>query len=327
MLKSEVIKSLLGQKNINGSLLASRLGVSRNAVWKVIQELRSEGFEISSKPNRGYSLESHPDIISAELIDAYIKLQPWNLLVFDSLDSTNNEAKRLADGGLKDRSVLLSDEQTGGKGRLGRSFVSKKGLGLYMSVFLRPSAAAGELTPVTSLAAIAVKRALLKTAGVTAGIKWPNDIILNGKKLCGILTELSVEGESGSVQYLVIGIGVNVGYGSEDFPQEIRHMCTSLKLENAPAGRAELAAAILDELSKIYTEGRFSFDHEIYLSEYIRDCITIGRDVKISGTDSLTGRAVGLDEDFGLVVELENGKRITVQSGEVSVRGLYGYAD
>lgn len=327
MLKSEVIKSLLSQKHINGSQLASKLGVSRNAIWKAIQELRSEGFEISSKTNRGYSLDSHPDIISPELIDAYILQQPWNLLVFDSLDSTNNEAKRLADSGLKDRSALLCDEQTGGKGRLGRSFVSKKGLGLYMSVFLRPSADAKDLSFVTSLAAVAVKRALLKTAGVQAQIKWPNDLILNGKKLCGILTELSVEGESGSVQYLVIGIGVNVGYRTQDFPQEIRHMCTSLKIENASVGRATLAAAILDELSTLYNDGHFVSDLEIYHSEYTQDCITLGKDVKITGATSLTGRAVGLDGKFGLIVELEDGKHITVQSGEVSVRGLYGYVD
>lgn len=327
MLKSEVIKSLLSQKNINGSQLAARLGVSRNAVWKVIQELKSEGFEISSKTNRGYSLDGHPDLISAELVNAYVRLRPWNLLVFDSLDSTNNEAKRLADSGLKDGSVLLSDEQTGGKGRLGRSFVSKKGLGLYMSLFLRPSASANDLSFVTALAAIAVKRALLKTAGVGTGIKWPNDIVLNGKKLCGILTELSVEGESGCVQYLVIGIGLNVGYDSEDFPKEIRNMCTSLKMENAAVGRAPLAAAILDEFSGIYQDGNFVFDLESCRSEYVRDCVTIGRDVKITGAATLSGTAVGLDGKFGLVVQPENGEPVTVQSGEVSVRGLYGYAE
>ena len=327
MLKSKIIKSLINSKNINGSQLAEELGVSRSAIWKVIGELRKDGFQINSRTNRGYSLESHPDLLTVELVDAYLQTQ-WDLLVFGSLDSTNNEAKRRADLGLKDRSCLISDEQTGGKGRLGRSFVSRKGLGLYMSLFLRPAALASELSFVTSLAAVAVNRSLSKVAGVSGNIKWPNDIVLNNKELCGILTELSVEGESGGVQYLVCGIGINISYQDSDFPQEIREISTSLAMEGADAARAKLAAHILDEFSKFYSGGRFITDFDELRKEYARECITLGREVKVTGSfGSNIGRAVGLDDDFGLIVELKNGEQITVRSGEVSVRGLYGYVD
>lgn len=325
MLKAKVIKYLINNKHINGSQVAQQLGVSRSAIWKVIAELRKEGFKISSRTNSGYFLESHPDLLSAALVEAYLQT-PWNLLVFDSLDSTNNEAKRRADLGLNDRSCLICDEQTGGKGRRGRSFVSKKGLGLYMSLFLRPTALASELSFVTSLAAVAVNRALTKVTGVSGMIKWPNDIVINGKKLCGILTELSVEGESGDVQYLVVGIGINVSYKASDFPREISEMCTSLAVEDATVARAQLAAQILDEFSAFYQGGRFTTNFDELRAEYARACITLGSDVMVNGpTGSHSGRAIGLDDEFGLIVELETGGQITVRSGEVSIRGLYGY--
>jgi len=324
--KSEVLSKLLEHNQINGSKLAAELGISRAAVWKSIQALRNEGFAISSKPNGGYGLESVPDILTPELIRAFQTDRSWNIIVYDSLDSTNNEAKRLSDGGLPDKTAILSNEQTGGKGRLGRSFVSKKDLGLYLTAVLKPSGPLNGISHATALAAVAVRRAVMRATRLSPKIKWTNDLVIDGKKLCGILTELSVEGESGSIQHMVIGIGINTGYAADDFPQEIRGFCTSLSMEGVSVLRSALAGAVLDELSMIYSNGRFTADMDAYRLEYERNCISIGRDISVvRGAEVRHGKAIGLDESFGLVVDFGDGFPVSISSGEVSVRGLYGY--
>ena len=329
--KSDVLKALLSRPSVSGSALSKALGISRAAVWKSVEALREDGYIISSKTNSGYSLHQAPDILSPELIAAHLSGPAWNILSFDRLDSTNSHAKRLdeaasATGGLPDLSVVLCDEQTGGKGRLGRSFVSAKGLGLYLSAVFKPVVPAAELSFATAVTAVAVRRAISRAAGLSPDIKWTNDLVVGGKKLCGILTELSVEGESGSVQHMIIGIGINVAYAADDFPPDISEFCTSLSLQHASVNRAALAAAILDELSLMYSEGRFICDLAEYREEYRKHCITIGRDVSVvRGADVRRGKAVGLDDQFGLLIDYGDGTPVSVQSGEVSVRGLYGY--
>jgi BirA family biotin operon repressor/biotin-[acetyl-CoA-carboxylase] ligase len=324
--KSEILKELLGKKHINGSDLAFRLGITRAAVWKSIRSLREEGFVISSKPNGGYSLGEVPDILLPELIRAHLEDRSWNITVHERIDSTNSEAKRLSETGLPDKSAILAAEQTGGRGRLGRSFVSKKGLGLYLTAVFKPEGSPESISVATALTAVAVRRAIARTTGLSPQIKWTNDLVLNGKKLCGILTELSVEGESGNIQYMATGIGINTAYEPEDFSREIRDFCTSLSMEGKKVARAALAAAVLDELSRIYSNGRFTADLKEYHSEYERSCVTIGREVSvIRGTEKRRGKAVGLDDSFGLIVDFGDGLPVTVTSGEVSVRGLYGY--
>ncbi len=252
---------------------------------------------------------------------------PWTIKLYDSLESTNTTAKALAEDGLKEMTAIIADEQTGGRGRLGRSFVSKKGLGLYLTAILRPNCSASEIPFVTALAAVAVRRAIIEVCNVHPQIKWTNDLLLNDRKLCGILSELSADGQTGKVKYLVIGIGVNTGYCASDFPQEIRDISTSLKMNGAPSSRAPLAAAILNQISQFYSAGNFLVDFKSYKSEYEEKCITLGRKIRVvRGTSSRTGTAVSLDQDFGLIVDFDDGTRETVSSGEVSVRGIYGYS-
>lgn len=326
LLTQDILRSLLREETVNGAVLSRQLGVSRAAVSKAVARLKAAGFEIESRTNFGYRLVRTPDLLLPELIEPLISREGWTILPFDHLESTNTHAKNLADDGAADRTVVFADEQTGGRGRSGRSFVSKKGLGLYMSILLRPEGPAENLSAVTALTAVAVRRAILRVCRADAGIKWPNDLLLHEKKLCGILTELSIEAESGRVQYMVIGIGINTGYLAGDFPEELAGFCTSLALEGLPTARPVLAAAILDELDRCYSNRRFAEPAE-YHAEYLAHCVTIGRKVRvITAVGSRTGTAIGLDSEYGLLIDFDDGAREFVRSGEVTVRGLYGYA-
>lgn len=321
MSRSEVLRELLSGP-VSGGALAERLGVSRAAIWKAVETLRGEGFEINSAPGRGYSLASVPDILAPELIHA----PGWDVKVYDTLDSTNNELKRIAEAGARDMTAALADRQTGGKGRLGRSFASPAGFGMYLSVLLKPSGPYEDLSFLSAVTAVLARRAVLRLCGLPVGIKWTNDLVLAGKKLCGILTELSFEGESGSLQYVVIGIGINTGPVPEDFPDDLRAIATSLADHGAEVKRAALAGEILRELSGIYSGGKFSIDPAHFAEEYRTNCVTLGKEVKVIRYDSEErARALDIDDNFRLLVEYNDGRREAVSTGEVSVRGLYGY--
>jgi BirA family biotin operon repressor/biotin-[acetyl-CoA-carboxylase] ligase len=209
-----------------------------------------------------------------------------------------------------------------------RSFQSPKGKGIYLTVLLRPDLPPERLLPVTALTGVAVCAAIEEVCGVRPGLKWPNDPVLGNKKVCGILTELSLEGESGRVQYLVVGIGVNVSQTAADFTPDVAKMATSLSAAlGRPVSRPALAAAMIRALDRLYGDlkaGNLSG----YLAAYRRDCVNLGKQVQLlSGEDRETVTAVGVDEDFGLVVQAADGTKKTVRSGEVSVRGLYGYVE
>ena len=230
--------------------------------------------------------------------------------------------------GAADGTVVVADCQTAGRGRMNRSFQSPRGKGVFLTVLLRPDLPVERLLPVTAMAGVAVCRAVERLCGVRQGLKWPNDPVLNGKKVCGILTEMSMEAETGRLQYLVAGIGVNVHQTEEDFTPEVAVLATSLSRElGRPVSRPALAAALIEEADRMYWALETG-DLAPYLSAYRQSCVNLGRTVQLlSGGRRETAEALDIDEDFGLVVRLPDGRTRTVRSGEVSVRGLYGYAE
>ena len=247
---------------------------------------------------------------------------------FDSIDSTNAYLKRIALDGAPDGTVAVAAEQTSGRGRRGRSFQSAAGKGVYLSILLRPDMTPQQLMPLTGLIAVAMSRAVDRVAGTHSQIKWTNDLVLNSRKLCGILTELSVEGETGELQYVVAGIGFNVSQREEDFDGEVAKIATSILRETGKlVSRAALSAAMIEELDTLYAALK-SGDTGAYLDEYRRRCVTIGREVQLLWQDTKEKvTALDVDEAFGLVVRRENGAVETIRTGEVSVRGLYGYVE
>ena len=249
-----------------------------------------------------------------------------NILYFEELGSTNTYVKELALTDAQEGTVVIADCQTAGRGRMDRSFQSPKGKGLYLTVLLRPQLPPERLAQVTALAGMAVCGAVKRVCGVRPGLKWPNDPVLNGKKVCGILTELVTDGKGGLC--LVVGIGINVAQRLEDFTPEVAEMAASLEMIlEKPVSRPALAAALLEELDRSY-EALKQGDLEEYRTCYRRDCVNLGRPVRLMGPGGQEeARAVDIDRDFGLVVRTPDGAEKTIRSGEVSVRGLYGYAE
>ncbi len=320
--KDELLR-LLRQTDayLSGEELSRRLGVTRAAVWKNMELLRAEGYTIESAPRRGYRLTGVPDSVSEAEVRAHLKgdgVFGRTIVSLPSVDSTNEEAKRQGDAGAPHGTVIVADEQTGGKGRLGRRWVSPPGSGLWFSVLLRPDVLPGEAAGVTLLSAVAVCRGIRSLTGCEAKIKWPNDVVIGTKKVCGILTELSAEMEH--IHYLIPGIGVNTG--NESFPPELADRATSLYLETGKrVSRAALLAEVLRELEALYdTYGVSSFPEE-----YRSLCVSVGRRVSLTrGGRKITGTATGIAKDGALIVMTEDGEEIAVSSGEVLVQGIYG---
>lgn len=316
---------------LSGQELSRRLGLSRAAVWKAVDALRREGYEIEARTGLGYRLAAAPDALTEPEIRSFLgetAVIGRELRCFEELDSTNNYLKIQTD--VPDGTAVTADCQTAGRGRMDRSFQSPKGQGIYLSVLLRPSLPPDRLPPVTALAGVAVCAAVERVCGVRPGLKWPNDPVLKGKKLCGILTEMSLEAETGRVQSLVLGIGINVGQGPEDFSPEVREVATSLlQALGRPVSRPQLTAALLEELDRAYA-ALLAGDLSEYLAAYRRDCVNLGKIVQLipfGGGERENARAVDIDEEFSLVVRREDGSERAVRSGEVSVRGLWGYTE
>ena len=243
----------------------------------------------------------------------------------EETDSTNLDCRRAAGAGAEEGLAVLARAQRAGRGRRGRNFQSTRDQGLYLSVLLRPKDFTPELSNLTAWVAVAVCEGVEEFCGVRPQIKWINDIILNGKKLGGILTELGLEPGTGKPDHIVVGIGLNVGHSREDFEPELRDMATSLSLELGQAPDiAGLAGAVLCALDRMYA--RFPHGKEEYLDAYRAGCVTTGKRVQvITPASREEGFALGVDDDFHLVVELDGGARRALSAGEVSVRGMYGY--
>ncbi len=327
MTKEQVLSLLEGGDYVSGQRISELLGVSRAAVWKAIQQLREEGYTIASGTNRGYCLTGRPDLLNREGVLRCLGDHPWaaHLIVLASVDSTNTYAKALAAQGAPHGTVVISDHQTGGKGRRGRSFSSPKGKGIYLSLVLRYDVPPDQLLCLTAVVAEAVRRAILEAAGLETGIKWTNDLVYEKRKLCGILTELSVVAENGLTDYVVPGIGVNCGQLPEDFPPEVAPMATSLcQALGRSVDRCQLAAEMVRQLYR--AAGDLLEAPEDWMAGYKAHCITIGQDVKIVRGDRVQLAHVDdMDQQGALLVTLEDGTTDKVLSGEVSVRGMYGY--
>lgn len=245
------------------------------------------------------------------------------ILRLDTVKSTNDVLKSLAEQGAKEGQIVIAEEQSAGKGRRGRSFSSPKGKGIYFSYLLRPEKLDASVSTLTPRAAVAVSRAIQKVSGMCPQIKWVNDLVIRGKKVCGILTEMAMEG--GKIHHVILGIGINVNQEAEDFPEELAEIATSLSIE---AGRTFSRERLIEELVKELDEmwrGMETTGGE-YLEEYRRRCVTTGQDVcVISGSSRRKARAIQVNEDYSLQVEYEEGEREDLNSGEVSVRGVEGY--
>ena len=330
MLQDEILSLLRSEPDAyrSGEEMSRQLGVSRAAVWKAVEALRRAGYEIVSAPNRGYRLSAAPDDLRAGELTAALSghLVGREVVCLDTVDSTNSEVKRRAANGAVEGLAVISDEQTAGRGRRGNAFQSLKGKGLFCSVLLRPQVALDALSQLTAWTAVAVCRAIEACCGLTCGIKWTNDIILDGKKLCGILTELEFEAESAAAVAVVVGVGVNVGQTEADFGSDLSPIATSLtQALGRPVRRAELAVHLLTALDEMYAA--FPQGKNEYLAEYRRRCVTTGHEVALVRPDG--GRepafAQEVDDDFSLVCRLPDSSTRTVTAGEVSVRGLLGY--
>lgn len=327
MLKEDTLGLLLRAEGpLSGEAMSRALGVSRAAVWKAMEALREEGYGIESRPGRGYRLISAPDVLSAGELANPHRLVGREVICLKTVDSTNNECRRRAAQLAPDGLAVVSGEQTGGKGRRGRSFQSLRGKGLYLSALLRPSQEVPleEVTQITAWAAVAVCRALERVTGLPCAIKWTNDILLEGKKVCGILSELGLD-DDGRADYVVVGIGINVSQTEKDFGPELAEIATSLGQHmDQPPRRGEVATALLDELDRLWRA--FPAGKGEYLEQYRARCATVGKPVKVIRPDrSYEARALAVNEDFSLRVALPDGREEKVFTGEVSVRGLLGY--
>ena len=251
---------------------------------------------------------------------------PWRdtLYWYDSIDSTNTKAKELARQGAPHGTVLVAGQQLGGRGRLGRSFHSPANLGVYLSVILRPACKPEEIMHLTCSTAVYICDAVQTLCGVRPGVKWINDLVLNGKKLGGILTELSVDPKTGLMQYAIVGIGINCRHSESDFPEELRSIATSLTMAGFETDPAALAAAMITALQQM--DQALLPEKHATMARYRTDCITLGKEVTVHQAGTVTpGKALDIDEDGALVVAFPDGSVKAVNSGEVSVRGLYSY--
>ena len=317
---------------ISGESASKALGVSRAAVNSAVMSLRSDGYGIDSSTNRGYLLTNRPDRLDNGSIGAFLPGERMDrITVLPVVDSTNTYCKDLARKGAPSGTVVISDCQTGGKGRRGRSFLSPSGVGLYFSYLMRPDSGIERISEITCWTAVAVCEAIRDCYGLDSEIKWVNDILMNRMKICGILTEASFEAESGTVDSLVIGIGINVNEKRSDFPEGLESIASSISIENGGKTfmRSELAAALIKRLDALASSWPGS--HDDYLDSYRSHCITTGNRIAAYTTvagesEARTGEAVSIGSDFSLEVRFDGCDEITsLKSGEVSVRGLYGY--
>lgn len=326
-MKKEILKLLKSNKDgfVSGGDISTSFGVSRTAIWKCINQLKDEGYEIESMSKRGYRLLSCPDKLTYEEIESSLKTEKFGrtIIHFDSLDSTNVKAKELAEGSV-DGTVVISEEQTNGKGRLGRNFISPKGKGIWMSIIMKPHIDPMKVSLLTQIAAAAVN-ITFSNMKIESLIKWPNDIIINNKKVCGILTEMS--SELTMVNFVVMGIGINVNVDANDFDDETSKSATSLKLEmGKKINRKILVAGILNNLECLYKDYIDKDDIEESISICREKSILIGREIRVIKRGiAIKARALELKKDGSLVVKYENEKCEALVSGEVSIRGIERY--
>lgn len=324
-MKDEILTFLKQEDNYcSGEEISQKLGVTRAAVWKSIKKLQEEGYVITSSTKKGYKLIEIPNIITpgeikenlqTNILGQYIEYK-------SEIDSTNNWAKDLARMGASEGTLVVADKQTKGKGRLGRYWESPAGTGIWMSLILRPNILPQFASQLTLIAGLNVCEAIEEVTGLEAKIKWPNDVVINNKKVCGILTEMSAEMEL--INYVIVGIGINANM--KEFPEELPH-ATSIALETKKECiRKDIIQSFLEKFEKDYETYKNEKSLFFVKDRYERNCITLHKTVKLinEGHESIA-EAIGITNTGELMVRHEDGREEEVMSGEVSVRGLYGY--
>lgn len=318
---SQILSALRVAGSVSGADLSNQLGITRAAIWARIEELRALGYVIEASPHQGYRLLEVPDVLHADDLLSMVKgtrIIGRDIRVFEQTTSTNDVVERLARDGVPEGVVVFAEKQTRGRGRLGRKWLSPPHKGLWFSVLLRPALPPQSATQMTVVAATALVRAIHHTTALSAQIKWPNDILVRGRKTAGVLTELSAELDR--INYIVLGIGVDVNLTDSDFPPELRPIATSLKIEaGAAIRRADLAAALIRELDRDYNlicAGEFSKLCE----EWQEQCVTLGHRVKIKvGERIVTGQAEALDDNGALLLRTEHGHLERIIGGDVTL--------
>jgi len=320
---AQILSALRSAENggVSGADLSAKLGISRAAIWARIEELRKLGYDIEASPHLGYRLRNDPDLLVADDLMARLG-KPGvigrDIRVFEQTTSTNDVIEKLARDGVKEGVAVFAESQTKGRGRLGRQWSSPTRKGLWLSILLRPDLRPQETTQLTVASATAIRRAIQRTTGLRPEIKWPNDILMHGRKLVGILTELSAELDR--VRHVTLGIGVNVNQSASDFPPDLRKLATSLRLEaGRTVARAELATAILQELDHDYARVCGGFFADV-ADEWEEHCTTLGQSVVIrAGSRAIRGRAESLDDDGALLLRTEHGRIERIIGGDVSL--------
>ena len=325
-MKSEILR-LLKESNtyISGQQLCEQFQVSRTAVWKVIDQLKKEGYQIEAVRNKGYRLIDSPDVMSKAEIESLMDTK-WagsNVVYYDEIDSTNNRAKEAGDNKAPQGTLFVADMQVAGKGRRGRVWQSPAGSSIYMTILLYPEISPLKAPQLTLVMAIAVAEGIKEVTGLDTKIKWPNDIVVNGRKICGILTEMSTEIDY--INHVVIGAGINVN--QDDFPEDIRKTASSLKMElGKQVKRSELIAAIMKSFEKDYEIFVKTEDLSGLQELYNSMLVNLDRDVKVlEPGNEYEAHALGINKTGELIVRTAEGEEKEIYAGEVSVRGLYGY--
>lgn len=303
---------------ISGQELAEGLNVSRNAIWKNIKKLQEEGHSIVAINNRGYKLDIQSDKITKQGIHMYLlpQNQKYEIEFFETVDSTNNLGKKLISSGKREEIIFISNEQTKGRGRMGREFFSPADKGVYISLVLFPNRHVSDMGTLTTKVCVAVCRVIEAIKECKAEIKWVNDIFVDKKKVCGILTEAVTDFESGTVEAVVIGIGLNVNTQSSDFPEALS--MTAGSVNPFRVNRNFIAASIINEVTAVYNDR----DEKSLMDEYRQRCFLIGREITyyISGI-SFVGRVIDINDQGNLIIEKENGMVDILNSGEVTLKG------
>lgn len=322
--KKTVLKILEANKGliVSGQIIAAEADASRAAVWKAITQLREEGYLITASTKKGYILSSHSDVLSSEGIYNFCKKIPKEKIhCYKTIDSTNVKAKQLAVHGNIDIALIVSEEQTNGRGRMGRSFFSPNASGIYMSLLIKPDFDISKSILVTTAASVAVCRAIDSVLHINCQIKWVNDIFLADRKIGGILTEAITDFESGQVEYIVIGIGINYWAPKVPFPQDIHDTAGFLLDKWSPKSRNQLIGEIASELMDLLSP----LNSTDFLEEYKSRSLILGHQVIFSYMKdgkffSESGKALDIDCDGSLMVLLEDGNIKTINSGEVTIR-------
>lgn len=325
-MKSKILSVLRARDGyVSGQELCERFGVTRTAIWKGIRQLREEGYQIDAVQNKGYRLLESPDLITGVELGSRMETV-WagqNLVYLEEVDSTNNYARKLAEDGAPHGTLVVTDYQSGGKGRRGRSWVMPHGKAIAMSLIVHPNIRPEKASMLTLVIGMAAAKAIQETTGLKTGIKWPNDVVIEGKKISGILTEMSAEMDG--IHYVVIGIGINANF--TEFPEELKDTATSLQLQlGHPVDRGTIICAIMKAFEVYYDKFMAKGSMELLTEEYQQMLVNRNRQVRVlEPGNEYSGIARGIDDAGQLLVEKENGEIIPVYAGEVSVRGIYNY--